>query len=146
MEPVLWDVILTFTHHISLCDCWASKCVSESVWRRQTERLHVLIIVVFLHRRAGSWVAQLRTLIPLIVFCVSYIPSPFITLYQQLPWRLFFCSSLHSWCVWLVSAPNVTKYTHLHGRMQKCRRTQIVQRCQVCVGVWCVWGLFWMNV
>lgn len=30
-----------------MCDCWASKCVSESVWCRQTERLHVLIVVVY---------------------------------------------------------------------------------------------------
>lgn len=77
---------------------------------------------------------QLNTLIPLIVFCISYVLSPFITLYQQLPWRLFFCSSLHSWCVWLVSVPNVTKYTHLHTCTRTCMHTQIVQRCHALAG------------
>lgn len=55
-----------------------------------------------------------------VFFPLSLSPSLFITLCQQLPWKLFCSSSLHSWCVWLVSVPPCHKTQHTH--LSKTRR------------------------
>lgn len=115
------------TYCMCVCTCACVFCVV--CVNRMCTCVRCYCLCIYLQRHICAGVVKLtktdQTLYFLFFFCLSLSPSLFITLCQQLPWKLFCSSSLHSWCVWLVSAPllNETqthvgahKHTDVHTR------------------------------
>lgn len=128
---MLCDVIpLSHTHHVLYVCVYVCLCVLCGVCKPHVYVCSVLLFVYIFAAAHMCWSSEADQNRPLSLyflffFCLSLSPSLFITLCQQLPWKLFCSSSLHSWCVWLVSAPllNETqthvgahKHTDVHTR------------------------------
>lgn len=98
----VWCNFLSTHHLLYMCFCMCT-CAYYYVTRRRGVCM------------CWSGVTYMKTHLcfTLVCFILSHSLSLY-TLCQQLPWKLFCSSSLHSWCVWLVSAPLLTKHTHTH--------------------------------